>query len=201
MPDAGISLCPICGYSLEGLPPPHRCPECGFEYDEHTRVWFAPRTWVVQFEYFWPLLSIFMIFAVLFPTFYMNSGRPIQLLFIGCAMAGIAIVLRLIARQKNINQKGQCAAVTPRGLFIRHTGGEEWIDWPDVGKVFFSSEFDYVTRSNSVRTTPLPAAFPEDNDKSEFTAAVKTGRAFYVGHTPNPPSAATHAQHTDEPMI
>ncbi|HEY3245722.1 MAG TPA: hypothetical protein VGM03_20445 [Phycisphaerae bacterium] len=29
-----LKQCPICGYSLRGLPRRHRCPECGFEYDE-----------------------------------------------------------------------------------------------------------------------------------------------------------------------
>ena len=26
--------CPICGYSLDGLPARHSCPECGFDYDK-----------------------------------------------------------------------------------------------------------------------------------------------------------------------
>jgi len=28
-----ISTCPICSYSLSGLPDEHKCPECGFEYE------------------------------------------------------------------------------------------------------------------------------------------------------------------------
>jgi len=31
-----LTLCPACGYSLEGLPAVHRCPECGFAYDERS---------------------------------------------------------------------------------------------------------------------------------------------------------------------
>lgn len=36
-----INGCPICSYSLSGLPTRHRCPECGFEYDENT-LCFVP---------------------------------------------------------------------------------------------------------------------------------------------------------------
>jgi len=34
-----ITKCPVCRYDLTGLPKNHRCPECGFEYDETMRVW------------------------------------------------------------------------------------------------------------------------------------------------------------------
>lgn len=33
-----LDSCPLCEYDLRGLPSPHTCPECGFEYDEATIV-------------------------------------------------------------------------------------------------------------------------------------------------------------------
>lgn len=33
-----LTVCPRCEYSLTGLPAVHRCPECGFEYDDRTFV-------------------------------------------------------------------------------------------------------------------------------------------------------------------
>lgn len=34
-----IRHCPVCRYDLTGLPKDHRCPECGFEYEESMRMW------------------------------------------------------------------------------------------------------------------------------------------------------------------
>lgn len=33
-----LQQCPVCEYSLEGLPDRHRCPECGFAYDRRMQV-------------------------------------------------------------------------------------------------------------------------------------------------------------------
>ncbi len=37
-----LTECPACHYDLTGLPKTHRCPECGFEYDETMRVLWTP---------------------------------------------------------------------------------------------------------------------------------------------------------------
>src|SRR5262245_9572811 len=47
MPQVPLSHCPDCNYDLHGLPPAHRCPECGFEYDEHTCVWKPAKPWYI----------------------------------------------------------------------------------------------------------------------------------------------------------
>ncbi len=38
-----LTTCPKCTYALTGLPSAHRCPECGFEFDEYSWVWKAPK--------------------------------------------------------------------------------------------------------------------------------------------------------------
>jgi hypothetical protein len=44
-----LAHCPVCRYDLTGLPKNHRCPECGFEYDETMQVWSMPAVprWVL----------------------------------------------------------------------------------------------------------------------------------------------------------
>ena len=45
--DSDFSLCPNCGYSLQGLPDEHICPECSgpFSREEITVKW---KTWVLE---------------------------------------------------------------------------------------------------------------------------------------------------------
>ena len=33
-----VAICPLCDYDLKGLPTEHKCPECGYEYDNATIV-------------------------------------------------------------------------------------------------------------------------------------------------------------------
>lgn len=55
-----LTRCPVCRYDLRGLPKDHRCPECGFAYDESTQVWRMPviPRWAV-------VLAWFFVFIVL----------------------------------------------------------------------------------------------------------------------------------------
>lgn len=61
-----LNNCPICNYDLIGLPKNHRCPECGFEYDEGTLVRdYYLGGWQIWLNYctllFWALIFLFKI--------------------------------------------------------------------------------------------------------------------------------------------
>lgn len=73
--------CPICAYSLYGLPDRHRCPECGFDYDQGMEVIEQSATLAVIF------VGCLAMAAV--GTFLM---WPIRLRGLGIVFAPIGVV-------------------------------------------------------------------------------------------------------------
>lgn len=79
-----LDHCPICCYPLQGLPQAHRCPECNFQYDEHTRLWEKKSQPKKR------MLPIWIIIGVLFLVFaqpvYMTVGSSRQMQFGVCVL-------------------------------------------------------------------------------------------------------------------
>lgn len=185
----GPTRCPLCGYSLAGLPKNHRCPECGFAYDEHTRVFRMVDSRWRNLEFALPIICLVGIGAVLWPTFAAHSGGYIHLAFVAGVLLCFGWVIRSMARMKDVDQKGRCVAITPRGLFIRDFTTEEWIEWTDLGRLVYSPEFQYFTRRSSVKTTPVPLNLKNEKAREAFVKIIEHARATYLAKQSNPASS------------
>ena len=51
-----LSRCPLCNYSLIGLPDRHKCPECGFSYDKQMEI----LTLALRKQVFWLVVGAFV---------------------------------------------------------------------------------------------------------------------------------------------
>ncbi|MDO8630648.1 MAG: hypothetical protein Q7R41_09140 [Phycisphaerales bacterium] len=65
-----ITKCSVCRYDLTGLPRNHRCPECGFEYDETMRVWRGD----YKAPWYWIFVAFFGLLLVVHVTKWLKSG-------------------------------------------------------------------------------------------------------------------------------
>jgi len=121
--------CVRCGYDADGLPRPHRCPECGLAFDLETWTCTRRRSWVV-----FALTQVSMGLAALAAI---GVGQPILLRNgVGSFWAfaiPCTVVVVLYAFIPGIAEKWNQASwsITPGGLFIRDFG-EKLVSWTDI---------------------------------------------------------------------
>jgi hypothetical protein len=119
-----VKTCPACGYSLEGLPRRHCCPECAFEYDESTRCWRPSRF----FDFARTSLLGFMIVTA--SALLMETTAWITPLRRQYLMAGLSIWLVTIVRDMLTYRNRPFVATTSKGVVYR-TGRDQhrFIEW------------------------------------------------------------------------
>ena len=85
-----LEHCPVCNYHLTGLPARHRCPECGFAFDEHTRVWRSE-----GFGRFAGWVTAMCVFALLAALHGLLNGNPTW--FARFLLGAVVIAWQLLA--------------------------------------------------------------------------------------------------------
>jgi hypothetical protein len=126
-----LDRCPVCNYSLRGLPAAHRCPECGLEYDEHSIIWYPPRRrrWYAAF---FALVSLGItgagmegIFPFEGPTvdFWIGLGA------VAFGVLGFVLAVRVFLTRPFV-------AVVPLGVIVRmRAQAVEVIPWDRAGSL------------------------------------------------------------------
>lgn len=168
----GPERCPFCGYALRGLPAPHDCPECGRAYDEHTRVWEAPRQWLY---YLAPILICLPV-AVLLNLYLNQVFYPRGLRAAAVVLASWAVPLPLaIVWMRGLIRRGVLIACTPDGLLAR-TGFTRLIRWDDVVDVAVVLRRNVYLRQRGRGRSNISHFFDSPTAIEDFRAAVAEAR-------------------------
>jgi len=161
-----ISTCPICSYSLSGLPDEHKCPECGFEYERD--MFF-----IEQERLAWRLLAIAnaAIFIALLVAWWLGRSG-----FVAVAMFAVLLVGSLV----------RCAAprrgfvVSRRELqFVRNGRLDQGFPMANIR----GAEYSWITGEVAVTahdgTVPLriPRGFIWSTKRAKSLAAAINGYA------------------------
>jgi len=124
-----------CGYSLRGLPARHACPECGLHFDERCELYRVrnPKAAILIWVLFlgggwWNLENLPYLFSLAGASVWQKIGALAAVVYLIVAAFGAFYLLRLYRR-------GQVAAVTSDGLFLRLVGhNAELIPWEKIGE-------------------------------------------------------------------
>ena len=120
-----VAICPLCDYDLKGLPTEHKCPECGYEYDNAAivlpcwtskgkRTSWAQRLFLLAVVGSGILALLLLSGLPTLPRLALFLGLPIYLAFL--------ILIAYYAAKTLIRRKGRpdaVVAVSSAGLGIR----------------------------------------------------------------------------------
>lgn len=182
-----LQKCPLCSYSLEGLPHAHRCPECGFAYDLQTMIW---RISVMPFSQALLVSGILVAMTIAYSIIYWNSPNDPEVKWF--AMAAVPIVSYALIIE---SQYPPFLAIAPFGIVMRrrfpfHRVVE--VRWTEFIDFRFDSEnfrFDkhqmvLVARDRKYIIHPFFNAFRLDQT---FLACVHEARMRYTPESKSNP--------------
>lgn len=176
-----ITECPVCRYSLDGLPRNYHCPECGFEYEETMRVWVARTSRIFKILLFGvgPVLGVICVIIFL----YHGKRAPVFLLL---QLSFQSLIFAFLYR----NKMSGFVVVGAKGITFkcgrRPTVLRPWTDVQFRDSIWFS---DIVTGSPSLPRY-LPLQFIKAADRTELKdEIVRRLRTFYVSSPPSTSSA------------
>jgi len=177
MSATGLEICPDCGCDLRGLPPPGCCPQCGFEYDEHTRVWRSRQPWQRHaLVYFVIGTAIGLLLAIIYRLVRGHVPYPVFPLLFGLVYAAGGLLIRRVLTGR---LSGRFVAIMPKGILVGTRRRSSLIPWDDVDRVSQPRGVPKIQRHSSGVPVVLEDVFEKPQEVAAFRAEVKTAKKRY----------------------
>lgn len=159
--------CLDCNYPLDGLPRPHRCPECGRPFDDVTIVFRPSRPWVLYLTVLglW-ILAIYMFQGCIWGVIV--SVKPAFGIPLVVFLAGFGIVSSLYRVWKS-NRVGRFVAFTEDSVVLRtHKHELETIPFSEITLVSVVDWAPWIKRRGIDQEIPLNRIFDGKRERDEF---------------------------------
>ena len=178
MPVSGPEKCPECGHGPLLPLSPGCCPECGFEYDEHTRIWRPRRPWRIYLVFANALLFSPWFFRLLQVT--LRHGQwPSRSVIIGAGLSLILLLWALPRIRVLLSEGHRYAAVTPRGVQARTPKGQYVVPWEELDAVTVVLGVPLVRWRDAKSARMLDWIFDTDEEVRDFVSKVEADRQRY----------------------
>ncbi|MCK4341424.1 MAG: hypothetical protein KAY37_06850 [Phycisphaerae bacterium] len=184
MPQSELERCPVCSGDLGQRPPPNHCPECGFAYDEQTRVWRSGETWA-RLAVIYALVGL--VIGVVVATLYRVSldRVPNPTLTLLCAVIAPAVGL-VFRRGLGGRITGRFVALTPSGIMVGTRSRPLLIPWSDFNRLVERRGITRIQRHGTSILVALDDIFANEEEKvsfrNELTRASKRYRQAQQGY-------------------
>ena len=147
-----LDRCPVCDYSLQGLPDRHVCPECGVAYDKQVQVVMASS----YASALYGILGACLVCAGVLTTWIWRHGYWLIAGLCHCALGGRFLMIAL----KHAQQRNKAILSSWGVMFVGGQLQHRLHLWEDVGQVAWSPARMGVVLSPPDSTNPV--AIPTD---------------------------------------
>lgn len=178
-----LKRCPRCEYSLFGLPINYHCPECGFEYDEHSREWGRSKDRVMGKilmtlgDSGWPVFYSTML-CIALDVWMPGLSRWFYLIIWS---AGFGSIIYWVLR----NHRLWFVTVSPEGVTYRIAmWNSQTIAWPDIVEARLGTDDNPGAtgiRCYKAHDLYFGQVLNTKTEAREFVSAIEQGKRRY-GH-------------------
>jgi len=171
MPASKLDRCPACGCDLSARPPPDRCPDCQFEYDEHTRIWQSRESWPHLAGVYCTIgLVAGLVGAVAQSISFPRAPHPAFPLVLAVAAPALGLLYRRLLGGRIT---GRFVALTPAGIVVGTRSPPHVIPWAEFDRLTQERGVPKLQRRDSTALVPLDDIFDTPGELDSFRLALK----------------------------
>jgi hypothetical protein len=181
-----LERCPNCGGDLATRPPPNRCPDCSFEYDEHTRVWRSDESWGRLATVYATIgLVAGVVLSLLYRLSFASARYPVLPLVLGLIAPALGLFLRRLIGGRIT---GRFVALTPRGILVGTRRTPPLVPWDAFEQLTEQHGVVKLRCCGSTTLVPLDDIFASPAEVAAFERALHEALRRHRGLEGTPPT-------------